>query len=91
MRHSFSDGGLVRWQDRRAGGESRARARSVRLALGLAALSVMSLVGGFYAGLPVPLDLVRLLVILLIAGFAAYGAKVVFHGLIHRNRRHRRW
>ena len=91
MRHSLEDSGMVRWQGRRLDGHTRARTRLVRLLLGLAALSVASLIVGFYAGLPVPLGLLRTLLILLLAGAAVFAAKAAIDALVHREGRKGRW
>lgn len=92
MRHSLGASDMVRWQGRRIGGEARARSRMARLALLFAALSVASLVIGFYSGLPVPLDLLQTLTLLLVVGAAVFAVRLGFDRLANRGERgiHRR-
>jgi len=87
MERQFGQSGMVRWQDRRIAPQTRARARMARLVLGMAALSAVSLMIGFYSGLPVPLGLLQTVFLLLVALFAAFGLWAGFHALGARRRR----
>ena len=78
---------MVRWQGRRLAGESRARSRIARLVLLFAALAVVSLVIGFYSGLPVPLDLLQVLTVLVVGGALVFGARAGVDWLVNREDR----
>ena len=78
---------MVRWQGRRLPAEDRAKSRLTRTILGLVALSTVSLIIGFYSGLPVPLGVLRTLVVLSILSVAAYTVKVAIDAVRHREER----
>jgi hypothetical protein len=87
MDHYLGGGDIVRWQGRRLAGESRAKSRVARLVMLFAALSVASLVVGFYSGLPVPLDLLQTLTVLLVIAGLVFGARAGVDRMAHRQDR----
>ena len=76
---------MVRWQGRRLDPQARAKARIVRLVLGLAALSAFSLMVGFYSGLPVPIGLLQTAFVVLALLVAVLGTWSVVEALLHRD------
>jgi hypothetical protein len=85
---------MVRWQGRRLDAQTRAKARVLRLVLGLTALSAFSLMIGFYSGLPVPIGLLQaafVALVILIGALGGWSLVEALHrrsepGVIHRRR-----
>lgn len=75
---------MVQWQGCRLAPEQRAKGRIVRLGLYLAAIAALSLMIGFYSGLPVPLGLIRSAFVLVSLGALAVVASAVVSAIVHR-------
>ena len=94
MQHELGRIDMVRWQGRRLAGEDRAKNRLARVIVGLVALAALSLTVGFYSGLPVPLGVLRTLVVLSLLAGGIYALRVGYDALFHREARRvrtRRW
>jgi hypothetical protein len=87
MQHQLGRVDLVHWQGRRLPAEDRAKSRVARMILGLVALSTVSLTIGFYSGLPVPLGVLRTLVVLSILSVGAYALRAGIDAVVHREER----
>lgn len=76
---------MVRWQGRRLAPQTRAKSRVARLILGMAILSALSLMIGFYSGLPVPIGLMQMVFVYLVGLIAIVGAWTGAEALMRRN------
>jgi hypothetical protein len=76
---------MVRWQGRRADAQTRARTRTARLVVALALLSAVSLMIGFYSGLPIPLSLLQTTFVVLVALSGLLGAWTLTQAVMRRH------
>jgi hypothetical protein len=80
---------MVHWQGRRIAPEQRAKGRLMRLALAFAVLAALSLMGGFYSGLPIPIALLQTVFATVANLLALFGAWLAWNALLHRGERAR--
>ena len=80
---------MVHWQGRRPAPEQRTKSRVFRATLGFAVIAALSLMGGFYSGLPVPISLLQSVFATVTTLLALFGAWIAWNALHHRGDRAR--
>jgi hypothetical protein len=80
---------MVHWQGRRLAPEVRLKLRIVKLALAFAVAAALSLMAGFYSGLPVPISLLQSVFAMLMAALLAFAAWSLASSAAHRGDRAR--
>lgn len=78
---------MVHWQGRRIAPDNRVKARFLRATLVLGVIAAVSLMMGFYSGLPVPIGLLQSVVLLVVLGLLAFGAWSGVQAIRHRKDR----
>lgn len=80
---------MVRWQGRRPPPEQRARTRIVQATLFAGVIAALSLMAGFYSGLPVPVSVLQSFFVLLALALLGFLAWTLTSLAAHRSDRSR--